>query len=254
MVTSSIVSGLAPTGALRAAINLGNSVLAQGDSTAPQGVSPGLARRLAAELGVPVRFTCFQMAKHSFQAVARGTADIGFMAIEPARSAEVSFTAAYVLIEGVYVVPVGSPLSSVAEVDGPGVRIGVKDGSAYDLFLTRTVQHATLVRGAEGVEVMHSHGLEAGAAVRQPGAAWVATRPEYRLIDEPFQQIEQAMATGPDRPPEAVAFLAEFVERAKADGFIREQLDLSGHPQVEVAPPGRTGRTSSGAALRAPRH
>ena len=137
--TVGIASDLAPSGALRAAINLGNPVLAQGTSVAPTGVTVDIGREIAARLGVGVEFACFDAARDSLAALLTGRADICFLGIEPARAGEVAFTAPYVLIEGVYAVPDRSPLATVADVDSPGVRIGVKRGSAYDLFLTRTL-------------------------------------------------------------------------------------------------------------------
>ena len=129
--TAAIAADLAPDGTLRAAINLGNPVLAQGTATAPTGVAVDIAREIGARLGLPVELACFDAARDSFAAVTTGRSDICFPAIEPARAAEVAFTAPYVLIEGVYAVSEQSPLVAVADVDRPVVRIGVKRGSAY---------------------------------------------------------------------------------------------------------------------------
>ena len=153
MTDPAVVADLAPTGVLRASINLGNPVLAQGTSDEPTGVTVDLAREIAARLGVPVSFACFDAARKSLAALIAGAADVAFLAIEPAREAEVSFTAPYVIIEGVYAVPDGSPITTAAEVDRPGVRVGVNEGSAYDLFLSRTLAHAQVVRGADGFDV-----------------------------------------------------------------------------------------------------
>ena len=137
-----IASDLAPTGVLRASINLGNPVLAQGTDSDPSGVTVDLAREIGSRLALPVELTCFDAARRSLEAMVTGDADICFLAIEPAREAEVAFTPAYVVIEGVFAVPADSPVQAPADVDRPGVRIGVKRGSAYDLYLTRTLQHA----------------------------------------------------------------------------------------------------------------
>ncbi|MGE5292936.1 MAG: transporter substrate-binding domain-containing protein, partial [Micromonosporaceae bacterium] len=145
-----IVTDLAPGGVLRAALNLNNPVLVQGPPSAPSGVTVDIAREIAARLGVGVEFSCFTGALDSFRALVAGQADVCFLAIEPARAAEIAFTAPYTLIEGVYAVPVGSHLATVTDVDSAGIRIGVKRGSAYDLYLTRTLRQATVVRGAEG--------------------------------------------------------------------------------------------------------
>lgn len=137
-----IVADLAPTGTLRVSINLGNPVLAQGSATRPSGVTVDIARELGFRLRLPVELICFDAARDSFEAMVAGRADIFFLAVDPAREKAVAFTAPYAVIEGVFAVPNGSAINSSADVDRPGVRIGVKKGSAYDLFLTRTLAHA----------------------------------------------------------------------------------------------------------------
>ncbi|GAA0951138.1 transporter substrate-binding domain-containing protein [Kribbella koreensis] len=235
-MTSSFATDLAPTGVLRASINLGNPVLAQGTPDEPTGITVDLAREIAARLGVPVEFLCFDAARKSFEAMTSGAADLCFLAIDPAREAEVAFTAPYVVIEGVYAVPQDSPLTTVASVDSPGVRIGVKQGSAYDLFLTRTLQNATVVRGAEGTDAFRAESLEAAAGIRQPITAFVAANDDVRLIDERFMQIQQAVGTTKDRQPETVEFLREVVEELKASGFVAESLKRAGQSDATVAP------------------
>ena len=153
---SDIVKELAPTGTLRVAINLGNIVLAQGTPDAPTGVTPELGRELARRLGVPVAFTTFDAAGKVFEALKAGKIDIVFLAIEPVRAAEIAFTAPYVIIEGTYVVPTGSPLKSVDEVDRAGIRVAVNKASAYDLYLTRSIKNAQLVRGECGASTNSS--------------------------------------------------------------------------------------------------
>ncbi|MCB5169244.1 transporter substrate-binding domain-containing protein [Streptomyces bambusae] len=223
---------------LRASVNLGNPVLAQGTPDAPAGITVDIARELAARLGLPVEFRCFDAARKSYRAMAGGDADICFLAVDPVREAEVAFTAPYVLIEGVYVVPEASPLTTVAEVDTAGVRIGVKEGSAYDLFLTRELAHAEVVRGAEGVDVFRERGLEAGAGIRQPVTAYAAAHDGVRLIGEAFMQIRQAVGTTRDRKPATVAHLRAFVEELKAGGFVADLLRRSGQSVTLAAPAG----------------
>src|ERR1700761_5413489 len=143
-VTAGIVTDLAPAGVLRVGLNLNNPVLVQGTPTAPSGVTAAIANETPPRLGAPAEFRGFGGARESFEAAASGQTDICFLAVEPARAARIAFTAPYVLIEGVYAVPRESPLTTVADVDSTGVRIGVKHGSAYDLFLTRTLRHATV--------------------------------------------------------------------------------------------------------------
>ncbi|MEV0801884.1 transporter substrate-binding domain-containing protein [Kribbella sp. NPDC050281] len=228
---------LAPTGALRASINLGNPVLAQGTSEQPGGVTVDIAREIGRRLDVPVELVCFDAARKSFEAMATGQADICFLAVDPARATEVAFTAPYVVIEGVFAVPRDSALTTVDEVDSPGVRIGVKQGSAYDLYLTRELRNATVVRGNEGVDVFLAEGLEAAAGIRQPIARFVAATPEVRLIDQRFMEIRQAVGTTKNRRPETVAFLHDLVEDLKANGFVADSLLRSGQPDASVAPP-----------------
>jgi polar amino acid transport system substrate-binding protein len=235
MGTKSFANDLAPTGVLRASINLGNPVLAQGTPDEPTGVTVDLAREVARRLGLEVELSCFDAARKSFDALVTGKADLGFLAIEPARAAEVAFTAPHVLIEGVYVVPADADLETTADVDRPGVRVGVKEGSAYDLFLTRTLRHATVVREDDGIDAFEQHGLEVAAGIRQPMATYVEEHPDLRLIDEPFMQIQQAVATTKDKSPETVRFLTAVVEELKANGFVAESLRRA-NQSATVAP------------------
>ncbi|MBL1102253.1 transporter substrate-binding domain-containing protein [Streptomyces coffeae] len=237
-MNTAVTDDLAPQGVLRASINLGNPVLAQGTSDAPSGITVDIAREIGARLGVPVEFVCFDAARKSYEAMATGRADICFLAVEPAREAEVAFTAPYVVIEGVYAVPQGSPFTTAAEVDRDGVRIGVKRGSAYDLFLSRTLQHARVVRGAEGVEVFRAEGLEVAAGIRQPMTGYVAAHPDLRLIEDRFMQIRQALGTTKSRRPETVRFLRELIEELKANGFVADALRRAGQAEELVAPAG----------------
>lgn len=219
-----IVDDLAPTGVLRASINLGNPVLAHGTPDEPGGVTVDIAREVAARLGIQVEFVCFDAARKSFEALTSGQADICFLAIEPVREAEVAFTEPYVEIEGVYAVPNDSPVTSPADVDRPGVRIGVKKGSAYDLFLTRTLLDATVVRGDEGVDVFRAEGLDVAAGIREPMTAFVAANPDVRLVEERFMAIRQAVGTTKSRRPETVQFLRDLVAELTATGFVAKSL------------------------------
>jgi polar amino acid transport system substrate-binding protein len=235
---SAVAGDLAPTGPLRAAVNLGNPVLAHGTPAEPGGVTVDLAREVAARLAVPVEFGCFDAARKSFEALTSGAADLAFLAIEPARADRVAFTAPYVLIEGGYVVADDSPFAVPADVDRPDVRIGVKEGSAYDLYLTRTLRHATIVRGEDGVAAFEAHGLEVAAGIRRPMAAYAAAHPGTRVLPGRFMEIRQAVATTPDRRPETLAFLGELVEELKASGFVADALRRANQPDATVAPAG----------------
>ncbi|HEY3718067.1 MAG TPA: transporter substrate-binding domain-containing protein [Jatrophihabitantaceae bacterium] len=234
--TAAIAADLAPTGTLRASINLGNPVLAQGTATAPTGITVDIAREVGVRLDVPVRFVCFDAARKSYEAMLSGDADVCFLAIEPAREAEIAFTAPYVVIEGVFAVPQDSSFTTAADVDRADVRIGVKRGSAYDLFLTRTLAHASVVRGEEGVDEFHAQGLEVAAGIRQPMTEYVRTHPDLRLIDDRFMQIQQAVGTTKARRPETVQFLRDLVEDLKATGFVAEALRRANQAAAAVAP------------------
>jgi polar amino acid transport system substrate-binding protein len=223
---------LAPQGALRVVINLGNAVLAAGTPENPSGVTVDVAREIAARLAVEARLICVDAARKSFEALHARVADIGFLAIEPEREADLAFTAPYALIEGVYVVPETSALTSAAQLDRHGVRVGVKRGSAYDLHLTRTLAVAEVVRGDEGVEVYAEQGLEAGAGIRQPTVAWTETHPGHRILEPAFMTIRQAVATHRDRDAASVDFLRQLVEELKASGFIADSLARAGHADV----------------------
>lgn len=227
-------AAVTPDGVLRAAINLGNPVLAQGSADQPRGVTVDLARAVAAALEVPVHFLCVDAARLSFEALTQGRADLAFLAVEPARAEQVAFTAPYVVIDGVYVVPEDSPIKTVHDVDRPGVQVGVKRGSAYDLYLTRTLEHAEIVRADEGVDAYLTHGLPVGAGIRQPVQAFIADHSGHRMISERFMQIRQAVALPQSCPSDGVAFITELVEHCKADGSVARWLHESGRTDAEV--------------------
>jgi polar amino acid transport system substrate-binding protein len=234
---TSVVGDLAPRGVLRASVNLGNAVLAAGTPENPGGVTVDLARAIASRLGVEVDLICVDAARKSVEALHAGLVDIGFLAVEPEREAELAFTAPYALIEGVYVVPDASPIRSPDGVDAHGVRVGVKEGSAYDLFLTRRLATAEVVRGHEGVEVFIDGGLEVGAGIRQPVTGWAAAHPGHRVLEPAFMQIRQAVATRRTHDAATIDFLHDVVEELKASGFVAESLARAGRSDVTVAPP-----------------
>ncbi len=240
-VSDQVLRDLAPTGKLRAAINFGNTVLVQrGANGEPRGVAVDLAAALAQRLGVAVDYVTFEAAGKAFEAIAGGAVDIGFLAIDPERGRQVDFTTPYVLIEGTYLVRQDSPLKDVDEVDKPGVRIGVGVNSAYDLYLTRELKHATLVHAAvggagAGVPVFVEQQLEAAAGVRQALDAYAKDHPEVRVMRGSFQQIRQAMVM-PKHRPAGLAYLTAFVEAMKANGFVADALKRSGMAEVPVAP------------------
>ena len=223
-----VVSAFTPTGALRASINLGNPILAGKDANGePAGVSVDLAREFARRLGVKLELVVFEKAAASVEAVRTEQADIGFFAIDLLRSEGMQFTAPYVLIEGSYLVPASSAIARNEDVDRSGTRIAVGAGSAYDLFLTREIRQAGIVRvqGAKGVmDSLHAGQVEVAAGIRQVLEAEAARTPGLRLLPGRFMVIRQAMGTPSSRGAEAGAALAAFVEDMKASGFVAEAL------------------------------
>ncbi len=235
-VTPEIVKSLAPAGKLQVAINLGNIVLAQGTPDAPGGITADLAKELARRLGVPVAFTCFPGAGEAFEGFQKQNLDIVFLAIETVRAAEIDFTAPYVIIEGVYMVWKDSALKAVADVDKPGIRIGVTKRAAYELYLTRTLKNATLLRTDDGVASFVKDKLEAAGGVKQSLVAYARTNPDVKLLDGGFMEIRQAMGTQKGRAV-GYAYLKAFIEEMKASGFAADALKRSNQPDASVAPP-----------------
>lgn len=235
-------SDLAPTGTLRAGINLSNFLLVSGssESGAPIGVSPDMARAIADRLGVPLAYVTFPSPGLLADAAVDDVWDIGLIGAEPARAKTIDFTAAYTEIESTYLVPPGSPLQSIADVDRPGIRIAVSARSAYDLWLERNIVQAELVR-AEGIEASYAlfveQGLDALAGLRPRLIDDVLRLPGARILDGGFSSVQQAVGIRRGRPAGA-AFLQDFVEDAKASGFVAELIER--HRQVgrlTVAPP-----------------
>ena len=239
-VSPDILKEFAPTGTLRAAINQGNTVLAQkGPNGEALGITVDLARELAKRLGLPIELITFDAAGKVFEALKRGIWDIAFLAVEPVRAAEIDFTAPYVLIEGTYMVPKASSLKTIEDVDKPGIRIAVATGSAYDLYLTRTIKHATLVRAPTGpaaLDMFVRDKLEAAGGVKQPLVEFAAAHPSLQVMDGRFMAIQQAMGM-PKGRSKAHAYLRSFVEEMKALGFCADALKRSNQPDAVVAPP-----------------
>ena len=235
-VSPDVLKEFAPTSTLRAAINQGNTVLAQkGPNGEARGITVDLARELARRLGLPIELVTFDAAGKVFEAMKRGVWDIAFLAVEPVRAAEIDFTAPYVVIEGTYMVPKDSALKAIGDVDAAGVRIGVNKGSAYDLYLTRTLKHAALVRGDDGVGLFKRDKLEAAGGVRQPLEAYARKDPGVRVMDGRFMAIQQAMGM-PKGRSKAHAYLKTFIEEMKASGFCADALKRRNQPDAVVAP------------------
>jgi polar amino acid transport system substrate-binding protein len=238
-VSPEILKEFAPTGTLRAAINQGNTVLAQkGRNGEALGITVDLARELARRLGLPIELVTFDAAGKVFEALKRGVWDIAFLAVEPVRAAEIDFTAPYVLIEGTYMVPRDSALKKIEDVDTKGIRIAVATGSAYDLYLSRTIKSAALVRAPTGPEAMAMFmrdALEACGGVKQPLVEFAASNPGVRVMDGRFMAIQQAMGM-PKGRSKAHEYLKGFVEEMKANGFCADALKRSNQPDAVVAP------------------
>lgn len=239
--TPDILQAFAPTGKLRASINLGNPILANKSPQTgePFGVSIDLANALAKQLGVGIELVVFDAAGKSVEAVRGEQADIGFFAIDPLRGEGIAFTAPYVLIEGAYMVPETSSIRANEEVDRSGIRVTVGKGSAYDLFLTRELKQAEIVRAPTSptvVDVFVEQKLEVAAGVKQQLEADQARFAGHRILPGRFMVIQQAMGTPKSRGAEAAAYLAQFVEDMKASGFVTDALQRHGIQGASVAP------------------
>ena len=242
MVSAALGSELAPTGRLRVGINYGNPVLATRDASSGElrGVAVDLARELSRRTALPIEIVAFESAGKMFDAVKAGTWDVAFLAVDPGRASEIDFTAPYVEIEGTYLIPSGAPFSNVADVDRDGVRVGVSAKSAYDLFLSRSLKHAQIVRAQSpesAFDLILSSKVEVLAGVRQTLVAYALKLPGSRVFEDRFMAIGQAMGIVKGRG-EAVKYLREFVEDVKASGFVALALEKAGVKGVSVAPAG----------------
>jgi len=242
-MSQSVVTELAPHGVLRAGINMSNFLLVTGRTPSgdPDGVSPDMARAIADRLGVPVQYVPFAKPGELADAVSTDVWDIGLIGAEPARAEKIAFTAAYVEIEATYLVPAGSPLQTIADVDQPGVRIAVTARSAYDLWLERNIKSAELVRSdslASAAEKFAKDNLDALAGLRPGLLSDLKKFPGARILDGQFTAVQQAVGTARTNMGGA-AFLRAFVEEAKASGLVAQLIEK--HKVVgrlSVAPPG----------------
>jgi polar amino acid transport system substrate-binding protein len=238
-ISPAVRSELAPTGTLRVGINHGNFLLVSSMTPEPRGVAPDIGRELGRRLGVPVEFVPFDTAGKLGDAVKTGLWDVAFLGAEPQRAADIAFTAAYLEIPSTYLVPAGSPIRSIAEVDREGVRIAVAEQSAYGLFLARTIRHATLVltKGLDAsFEVFVADKLEALAGLKPRLLTDVQKLPGARVLDGQFTGVQQAIGTHKTREV-AARYLRAFVEDVKASGFVAQAIARHAVPGVSVAPP-----------------
>ncbi len=232
-MSDNIAEQLAPTGVLRAGINMSNFLLVTGrtESGDPDGVSPDMARALGERLGLPVKMVPFATPGELADAAADDAWDIGLIGAEPQRAEKIAFSLAYSEIEATYLVPPGSPIRSVEEVDRPGIRIAVSARSAYELWLSRNIRHAELVL-AHGLgaafEMFVEKGYEALAGLRPGLIGDVEKLPGARILDGQFSAVQQAIGVPRSRPDSAAAFVAAFVEEAKTSGLVASLIARHG--------------------------
>jgi len=243
VISPSLHSELAPTGKLRVGINYGNPVLATRDPASGElrGVAVDLARELGSRTGLPIELVGFESAGQMVEGLKAGAWDVAFLAVDPGRAGEIDFTAPYIEIEGTYLVPAGSPLRAVGDVDRDGVRIGVSAKSAYDLFLSRSVQRAELIRAPDpnaAFELLVAGKVDVVAGVRQPLVTNAEKLPGSRVFDGRFMAIGQALGTPKGRDV-AAEYLREFIEDVKASGLVARAIEKAGIRGVSVAPSGK---------------
>ncbi len=235
-----IIAELAPTGVLRAAINMSNFLLVTGKSPSgdPQGVAPDMAAEIARRLGVGVAYVPFPRPGELADAAGTNVWDVGLIGVEPARAEKIAFSPAYVEIEATYMVPPGSPLQAIADVDRPGVRIAVAARAAYDLWLSRNIRHAELVRANSlpaAFELFKNEKLDALAGLKPGLLADLEKIPGARILDGRFTAVQQAVGTARANAKGA-AFIRDFVEEAKASGLVARLIERHRVRGLSVAP------------------
>ena len=232
---------LTPTGKLRVGVNLSNFLLVQRNPDGTiRGIVPDLAEELARRLGVAAELRKYEKVGEVADGAKKGEWDVAFIGAEPQRAAEIDFTAPYVEIEATYLVPAGSPIKSIADVDRKGVRIAVADRSAYHLWLTRNIKHATLVTAA-GIEASYQvfvkDKLEVLAGLKPRLMEDVAKLAGSKILDGRFTAVQQAIGT-PKGRPEGAAYLRKFAEDVKASGLVAQLIARHGIRGLSVAAPG----------------
>jgi polar amino acid transport system substrate-binding protein len=240
-VSSELRKEFAPSGTLIAGVNFGNPVIAQQDKAGgdPRGVGPELARELARRLGVPIRYVVYDTAGKMANAGKQGAWDVAMLAVDPARAQDIAFSAPYVLIEGTYMVRADSSLRRVEDFDRKGLRISVALKSAYDLYLTRELKQAEIVRVATSqaaIDDFLAGKVDVVAGVRQPLNSTAKKTPGLRVIEGSYMSIGQASGV-PKARTRAAAYLHDFIEEMKASGFVARKLQESGITDAKVAPP-----------------
>jgi polar amino acid transport system substrate-binding protein len=232
-------SELAPGGKLRIGLNYSNFLIVSGDGPdgEPRGIAPDLGRELARRSGLPFEFVKFDAAGKLFDAVKGGQCDVGFLGAEPQRAAEVEFSPAYLELPVTFLVPPGSAIRSIAEIDRHGVRVSVSDRSAYDLFLTRTLKNARIIR-TPGIpasfDTFVREKLEALAGLKPRLVEEQARLPGARILDGEVTSVQQAMGAPKGRAA-AARYLREFAEEVKRSGFVAKAIEKHGIKGVRVA-------------------
>jgi polar amino acid transport system substrate-binding protein len=240
MSLSSLHLDLAPTGTLRVGINYGNPVLATRDPSSGQlgGVAVDLARELGRRTDLPVELVGFESAGKMVEGLQAAAWDVAFLAVDPGREEEISFTAPYIEIEGTYLVPPRSALGAIADVDHENVRVGVSSKSAYDLFLTRNLKRAQLVRAPSpesAFDLIVAGKVDALGGVRQHLMAHTEKLPGSRVLEDRFMAIQQALGI-PQARQVGLSYLREFIEEVKASGLVARALEKAGVQGVSIAP------------------
>ena len=240
-MSSAARAEIAPGGKLRVGINHSNFLLVNPGSPhgAPKGIAPDLALELGKRLGVPVEFVSFDSAGRTADAIRDAVVDLGFIANEAERASVIEFSTPYLELPATYLVPAGSPLRLLADVDRAGVRIAISGRSAYDLYLSRTLKNAELVR-AEGipasVKLFNDQKLEALAGLKPGLVAEAQKLPGARVLEGHFTAVQQSIGV-PKKRAAAAKHLREFVEDAKRSGLVAQLVEKHGVKGVNVAPP-----------------
>ena len=239
-VTPASRADLAPAGTLRAGINYGNFILATRDRAGGEsrGVAIDLTRELGRRLGVPVEIVAYETVAAMVDAAKTQAWDIAFLGIDPARAGDIGFTAAYLQIEATYLVPPGSRLRAVADVDDAGVRVAAPARANYELFLSRELKRAELVQApsAEAAfELLVAGKVAALAGLRQALVGLAERLPGSRMLDGEFMTVQQAVGVPRGRDA-GLAYLRSFVEEVKASGLVGRAIEQTGARGVSVAP------------------
>ena len=242
-ITPAVHSDLAPTGKLRAGINYGNFILARKDPSTGEsrGVAIDLARELGRRLGASVELVAYETVAAMVDAAKTGTWDIAFLGIDPARAGEISFSPAYLEIEATYLVPAGSPLRVVADVDRDGVRVAAPARANYELFLSRNLKFAHLVRAPNAdaaFDLLATAKADALAGLKQALIGLADRLPGSRMLDGRFMAVQQAIGVPKGRDA-GLPYLRDFVEDAKASGLVARAIEQTGARGVSVAPSAR---------------